>query len=126
MLSHTSETPGCNIKQSLVDGKLFIRKHILKARISLRKWDIEQSIFYSANYKKRKKKPLYFYERSIKCYRTTTDNYKNFIPTITHALLWCSLSFGCYCLDQAIESYPFLRSHLEPATASPSAAYPYS
>lgn len=63
MLSHTPETPGHNIKQTLVDGKLFIRRHILKAsRMSLRKWDVEQSIAHSANYKKEKnismKEPL--------------------------------------------------------------------
>lgn len=63
VLSHPSETPGQNIKQTLVDGKLFIRRHILKAAgMSLRKWDIEQSIFHSANYKKNKiismKEPL--------------------------------------------------------------------
>lgn len=52
-LSHTPETPGHNIKQTLVDGKLFIRRHILKAsRMAIRKWDVDQSIAHSANYKK--------------------------------------------------------------------------
>lgn len=50
MLSHAPEAAGHNIKQTLVDGKLFIRRHILKAsRMSLRKWDEEQSIAHSAN-----------------------------------------------------------------------------
>jgi hypothetical protein len=78
VLSHPSETPGRNIKQTLVDGKVFIRRHILKAAgMSLRKWDIGQSIFHSANYKKKKN---YFYERTINCYRTTLIKIKILHP----------------------------------------------